>query len=130
MRALESLTSKRSRTGLIAAGVIGIILNGLIWLLSGFVGTKVIIITLALILCLAATGILIVIWGSLAKNRWGINMDVVFCPCCGTELPVLRKPRSMRQFLWGGGICPTCGAEVDKWGRQVSPPSGIQSGPN
>jgi hypothetical protein len=23
----------------------------------------------------------------------------------------------MRQALWGGSTCPSCGTEIDKWGR-------------
>ncbi|QEH31943.1 hypothetical protein OJF2_04100 [Aquisphaera giovannonii] len=41
------------------------------------------------------------------------------CPACGRRLPVVRKPSSWRQALWGGWTCPSCGAEVDAWGNKV-----------
>jgi hypothetical protein len=34
-------------------------------------------------------------------------------------LPVVRRPTSLRQALWGGWTCKNCGAEVDRWGRKV-----------
>jgi len=68
-----------------------------------------------------AVGMVLVIYGSIAKNRWGINLNEVFCPRCKTALPQVRKPQSFRQSLWGGCTCPNCGVEVDKWGREVLP---------
>ncbi len=62
----------------------------------------------------------LVIHGSFAKNRWGINLDPVRCSHCGTPLPTIRKPTSFRQTLWGGSTCSVCGTEVDKWGREVN----------
>jgi hypothetical protein len=66
-------------------------------------------------------GVLIVVFGTLAKNRWGINLEPVSCPRCKTPLPILREPQSLRQSMWGGWTCPVCGAGVDKWGREVAP---------
>jgi hypothetical protein len=66
-------------------------------------------------------GMALVIFGTVARNRWGINLDGVSCPRCNTPLPKVREPRSLQQALWGGGTCPNCGAEVDKWGRDVRP---------
>ncbi len=62
----------------------------------------------------------LVIRGTIAKNRWGISLDPVFCPRCGTPLPQIRKPRNARQALWGGATCGKCGGEVDKWGREIT----------
>lgn len=58
---------------------------------------------------------------SKAQSRWGLGK--VFggnCPRCGTAMPAIRKPASMQQVLWGGWTCPSCGAEVDKYGREKS----------
>ena len=67
-----------------------------------------------------AVGLVLVIHGTLAKNKWGINLDSVSCPHCNTLLPVMRMPRSLQQAKWGGWTCRTCGAEVDNWGREVA----------
>jgi len=67
-----------------------------------------------------AVGLEAVIYGTLAKNRWGINLESVSCPRCNMLLPQVRKPRSLQQSMWGGCTCPNCGVEVDKWGREVN----------
>jgi hypothetical protein len=67
-----------------------------------------------------AVGFVAVIYGTLAKNRWGINSGSVSCPRCNSMLPQAREPRSLRQSMWGGWTCPNCGVEVDKWGREVN----------
>jgi hypothetical protein len=53
------------------------------------------------------------------KDRWGVNLEAVACPFCGTPLPLKRLPRSVRQALWGGWTCARCGNEVDKYGHPV-----------
>lgn len=53
-------------------------------------------------------------------ETWGINLSPVSCPRCGTRQPRFRKPQNERQMLWGGGTCPACGCEMDKWGKEVS----------
>ena len=68
-----------------------------------------------------SVGMVLVAYGTIAKNRWGINLKAVSCPRCGTPLPRVRKPQSVRQAMWGGSTCPSCGAEVDKWGRELTP---------
>jgi hypothetical protein len=74
-----------------------------------------------IILFVAVLGILfgLVVYGTFAKNRWGINLDPVSCPKCHVELSPVRKPKSLKQALWGGWTCDNCGTEVDKWGRVV-----------
>lgn len=62
---------------------------------------------------------------SKAKGRWGIGW--LFgrkCPRCGTALPMIRKPTSAEQMMWGGWTCPHCGCKVDKYGREIA------TGPN
>lgn len=68
-----------------------------------------------------AGGGLLIVYGTLAKTRWGINLSAVSCPRCHSPLPKQRQPTSRRQRLWGGWTCPACGVEVDKWGREILP---------
>jgi hypothetical protein len=68
-----------------------------------------------------AVGMVLVVHGTIAKNRWGINLEEVSCPRCSKLLPKVRKPRSLRESMWGGCTCPNCGVEVDKWGREAPP---------
>jgi hypothetical protein len=62
-------------------------------------------------------GSLLVAFGTVTKNRWGINTKPVNCPACGAPMPRVRRPKSLRRALWGGGTCGKCGCEMDKWGR-------------
>ncbi len=62
----------------------------------------------------------LVVYGTIAKNRWGINDNPVVCPHCNRRFPQIREPQNLRQALWGGGTCVNCGTEVDKWGRALS----------
>ena len=73
-----------------------------------------------LLISVLVLGCLLVIYVTRTRNNWGINLHVVSCPCCNAPLPGLRKPRSMREWMWGGWICPACGASVDKWGREIT----------
>ena len=72
---------------------------------------------LAVLFGLLTGGMVLVVYGTVAKNKWGINLGEVSCPRCTTPLPMVRKPHSTRQAMWGGYTCPNCRAEVDKWGR-------------
>ncbi len=69
---------------------------------------------------LLGVGGVLVIYGSIVKNDWGINLGAVSCPHCGAPLSPVRRPRSLRQAMWGGGTCAACGTQVDKWGRELS----------
>jgi hypothetical protein len=71
------------------------------------------------VLGLLAIGIGLVIYGTIVKNKWGINTDTVFCVRCKTPLPQSRKPQNLQEALWGGWSCPVCGVHLDKWGREV-----------
>jgi hypothetical protein len=75
---------------------------------------------LALFFYLLALGAVVVAYGTAVRNSWGINLEPVSCPRCGTPLPRMRDPRSLRQALWGGWTCPVCGTGVDKWGRETA----------
>jgi len=65
-------------------------------------------------------GLLLVAYGTVARNRWGINLRPVNCPCCQATVPQVRKAKSVREALWGGGTCDKCGCQMDKWGRQIT----------
>lgn len=73
------------------------------------------------LIVMAVTGlaVILVIWGTVAKNRWGISVAQMTCPGCVTPLARLRRPSSVRQALWGGYTCPSCHREIDKWGREI-----------
>jgi DNA-directed RNA polymerase subunit RPC12/RpoP len=68
---------------------------------------------------LLGAGTLLVIYGTIAKNKWGLNLRPISCPRCNTPLSMIRRPQNIRQTLWGGWTCSNCGTEVDKWGREV-----------
>jgi hypothetical protein len=85
--------------------------------------TKSSVMFLVVLFGVLTAGMLLVVYGSIVKNRWGMNFNPVSCPRCKTELPSVRKPRTRNQALWGGWTCPSCGTEIDKWGREVNRPS-------
>lgn len=62
----------------------------------------------------------LIIYGTIAKTRWGINLRRLTCPNCGTQMPRVRVPKSARETLWGGVTCPSCGCKMDKWGRKIA----------
>lgn len=61
-----------------------------------------------------------VVYGTVTRNDWGINFAPTSCPRCHTPRPIVRVPQSLRHALWGGGFCVKCGAEIDKWGREIT----------
>jgi hypothetical protein len=65
--------------------------------------------------------VLFIVRQSKAKGRWGIGRLRTSCPRCGTALPVIRKPASEEEMLWGGWTCPNCGCKVDKYGKERTP---------
>jgi hypothetical protein len=70
----------------------------------------------------AIVGLALVVYGSIAKTRWGINFrPPKACPRCGEAIARVRRPRSMQQVMRGGWTCSSCGAEIDKWGREAAP---------
>ena len=52
------------------------------------------------------------------KSRWGLGAWRPNCPRCGTPLPMIRKPASKEEMMWGGWTCPKCGCKVDKYGQE------------
>jgi len=67
----------------------------------------------------AAVWGLLTIYGSITRSRWGGSLPSPSCPKCGAQLPLVRKPTSIKQLISGGWTCPECGCEVDKWGGQI-----------
>jgi hypothetical protein len=64
-------------------------------------------------------GLVLVVHGTAVKNRWGVNLEAIRCPRCNAPQPTVRRPRSLRETLWGGGACRDCACEIDKWGREI-----------
>jgi hypothetical protein len=61
----------------------------------------------------------LLIRGTRARNKMGVNGLPTSCPKCGTKFGRVRFPRTLRQALWGGNTCANCGCEIDKWGREI-----------
>jgi hypothetical protein len=63
-------------------------------------------------------GVILVIYGTVAKTNWGINFSPPkSCPKCNTALSNIRAPKGTEEALWGGFTCSNCGTKMDKWGR-------------
>jgi hypothetical protein len=62
----------------------------------------------------------LILYGTIVKNKWGLNLRRVSCPNCGTEMPRVRAPASITEALWGGLTCPKCKCQMDKWGRRLA----------
>lgn len=73
-------------------------------------------VTALVLLCIIAATL--VVWGTIARNRWGLNFGSVNCPRCLHRIP---GSGSLRQALFGGGRCAECKTLVDKWGREIMP---------
>jgi len=57
------------------------------------------------------------------KNRLKlseVNLKKTQCPDCGLEQPKVRKPKNLRQAMWGGNTCLECGCEMDRFGKKIS----------
>jgi hypothetical protein len=68
----------------IAVGVLLDILIGV--LIPDHVMNVVFVVTMSVLLL----GILLVAFGTITKNRWGINPEPVNCPACGSPMPKVR----------------------------------------
>src|SRR5215469_12685295 len=78
-------------------------------LLGMVIPNQIMNVVLDVIVSILFLGALFVALGTVKKNRWGINTKPVNCPACGSPMPVVRHPRSLRQALWGGWTCEKCG---------------------
>jgi hypothetical protein len=68
---------------------------------------------------LVFAAVILVLYGTSVRNRWGLNFKAVHCPQCETPAPGIRMPKTLREFLWGGWTCRSCGTRIDKWGRPL-----------
>ena len=51
-----------------------------------------------------------------AGRKMGMNFTPdLKCPNCSARVPAVRRPKNLRQALWGGFTCSNCGKEYDKW---------------
>ena len=48
-----------------------------------------------------------------------VNLEPIICPQCGENIELSRPPTLQKEPTWGGGACPYCGCEMDKWGNVV-----------
>lgn len=53
-------------------------------------------------------------------GKLGVNLKRASCPECGRTAPAVREPASMRQAVWGGWTCQSCGTQLDKCGHVIS----------
>ena len=56
----------------------------------------------------------------LKNSKLGVNLKEVNCPKCGKAQPKVRKPKNLKQAMWGGYTCENCGCEMDKYGKEIS----------
>jgi hypothetical protein len=58
-------------------------------------------------------------WQTKRQGRFGLGkIGGTDCPRCGTRLPMIRKPSSTEEAMWGGWTCPNCGCKVDRYGKE------------
>ena len=67
---------------------------------------------------LLVVGVLVV--RTLHSGGLGITSKPVRCPNCITPISLRRRPLFRSPMLLGGWMCPHCGTQMDKWGRDVS----------
>lgn len=101
--------------GLVLSLVLFAVLDELLGLL---IPDKVLNLLFAVVATGMLIGLVLVVYGTFARNRWGVNFEQVNCPRCHAAR--VRKPKSRREMLWGGGTCDKCGCEMDKWGNPIT----------
>jgi ribosomal protein L37AE/L43A len=67
-----------------------------------------------------ATVVIIMMWAASLQKR--VN-EKGGCPNCGMPVPMFRKPKSLRQALWGGWTCSRCSTEIDREGHKLLTPA-------
>jgi hypothetical protein len=65
--------------------------------------------------------LVLVVVQTLTRGKWGFGMLRGPCPRCGAPMPMIRKPTSVEEAMWGGWTCEKCGCKVDKYGRERLP---------
>jgi hypothetical protein len=81
--------------------------------ISGRIDAMVIVI----VVVVAAVTPLAMIW--LARRMGYPIGKAIHCSKCGAEMPMFRKPSSVRQGLLGGYDCTSCGATLDARGNEI-----------
>ncbi len=113
--ATEAHVKKRDLT------VSGMIFSAVLLAMLEFViPDRVLNIAVVVVAALLLIGLMLVIYGTVVRNRWGINFQAVDCPRCHAPVPGVRQPKSRREMLFGGGTCDKCGCEMDKWGNPIT----------
>ncbi len=107
---------KRRGVGLLSSFLLFAILESLLGVLTP---DKLLNVWFAVTMTVVIIGLVLVVYGTLARNRWGVNFQEVHCARCHALVPKIRKPKSRYQLLWGGWTCDKCGCEMDKWGNVV-----------
>lgn len=87
---------------------------------EGIVTLTSVIIRVAFLGVFVLSAVILVLNGTSVRNKWGINVRRPSCSRCKTPAPGARIPKSLRQLLWGGWTCQSCGAQVDKWGNEIA----------
>jgi hypothetical protein len=65
--------------------------------------------------------IVLVIWGTVSKNAWGLNFKRLACPRCIHTVPRGTGLAGLWRFFAGRATCPNCHTLVDKWGHELMP---------
>ena len=63
--------------------------------------------------------VIIMVGGTAAGIMNALGRRELTCPGCGSHMPRIRKPKNMRQAMWGGSTCAHCGTEMDKVGTAI-----------
>ncbi len=87
--------------------VVGVLLDILI---DAMIPDRVMNAVFIVVASVVLLGILLVAVGTVRKNSWGINLEPVNYPACGSPMPQVRQPKSRSQALWGGWTCAKCAA--------------------
>ena len=115
-RKSDEANLKKRGAGVVSSLVLFALLDELLGLL---IPDKVLNVAIAAVATAMLLGVVLVVYGTLTRNRWGVNVEQVNCPRCHAPVPRVRKPKSRREMLWGGGTCGKCGCEMDKWGNPI-----------
>jgi len=107
---------KKRGAGLVSSVVLFAVLDELLGLL---IPDKVLSVACAVVATGMLIGLVLVVYGTFKRNRWGVNVEQVSCPRCHAPVPRVRKPKSRREMFWGGWTCDKCGCQMDKWGNPI-----------
>jgi hypothetical protein len=74
-----------------------------------------------LLICAFILCVVLVVWGTVAQNAWGLNFRKLVCPRCIHTIPRGAGLVYIWRFFAGRAVCPECQTLVDKWGRELLP---------